>query len=399
MGVDRAFPPEEYETRWERLRVEMAEKAVDSLLLTTRENVLYACGFDTYAWYGRPITFVLPLASPPLLVIPLNELGNAEELAYCPEVRTWGSFDPAKRDQIDPIVFLVTTIKDLGLVPGRIATEQISASGLTPVGYKRLESLLDKQTLLIDVASVMGKVRSTKSPQEIAYIAKACEATCEGYRAGLSALREGITEDEVARLMWRRMIEMGCDLGDHAGHIILRGGPERNRCFGAVPSRKRLVNGDLIKIDGGSRVRGYCCDMARFGAIGEPTREQQRMYEANVAAGKAAIGAMRPGATTGDVFEAAVSVLREYGYEELALTRSDTIFGHSVGMHVHEYPGIAAGGRDIIEANMVFAIEPQLNAYPPDFRVAIFSVEDMVLVTEEAPKVLTPIQRELYLAR
>jgi Xaa-Pro dipeptidase len=395
--MPRAFAPEEYQDRWQRARAAMAEAGVDGLFLTTRENVLYMCGMETNAWYGSPIVFVLPLAAPPVLAIPLHEVGNAEAEAYCPDIRAWGSFDPAAREGVDPARFVADLIGGLGLARGRLATERRGRSGLAPEFQKRLWGWLDGAAP-VAADPVLAKVRAIKSPVEIALIRRACQVTCAGYRAGLEALREGVTEDEVARLMWETMVREGCDLGDHAGHIILRGGPERNRCFGAVPSHKRLVRGDIIKIDGGARVNAYCCDMARYGGIGEPTPEQRRMYEADEAAGAAAASALRPGATLGQVFDAAVRVLRDYGYEELALTRSDTIFGHSIGMHMHEPPRVAAGSDEVVRPDMVFALEPQLNAHPPDFRLAVFSVEDMVLVTEAGPEILTPVPRALRVA-
>lgn len=392
--MPKAFTADEYEARWERARQAMVAAHVDGLVLTTRENVLYACGLDTYAWYNSLIAFVLPVTRPAVLVIPLGELGNAETDGISPEIRTWGDLRSGETEKVDVVCVLADTLKDRGLGRGRIAMEWQTRSGLAPETLYRLRGLLEDASV-VPAEPLLAAVRRIKSPREIAYIREACRVTCRAYENGLTALQEGATEVEIARLMWEVMIRLGCDLGDHASHIILRGGPERNRCFGAVPSPKRLVRGDIVKIDGGARVHGYCCDMARYGALGEPTAVQQRMFTANVQAGEAAIAALRPGVRLGEVFAAAVQVIREHGYEALALSRPDPIFGHSVGMSVHEPPTVAAGAEEIVEPGMVFALEPQINAYPPDFKVAVFSVEDMVLVTEGGPEVLTPIPRDL----
>ncbi len=101
----------------------------------------------------------------------------------------------------------------------------------------------------------------------------------------------------------------------------------------------------------------------------------------------AAVAAVRPGVTCGEIDEAARSVLRQAKLAEF-FTHST---GHGVGLEIHEGPRVAARQAQILEPGMVITIEPGVYL-PGRFGIRI---EDMVLVTRAESEVLTPVDESM----
>ncbi len=388
------FARQEYELRWARVREEMARARLDALILSQPENVYYFTGHTTILYYREPILFVLPVDGVPSIFAPLKERGNAETTTWVESIVTWGSEDPLNPITTSPSDTIASELAALGLCRARIGTELTRRRGLLPEDLAAVKERMPDASFE-DATRVAETVRMIKSEAEISAIRKAVEITSEGYLRGRETLRAGTTEAEVARAIWETMIKLGADLPPYAGHLVTRGGPERNRAFGSMPLEKELQRGDLIKIDAGCRYRGYYCDISRYAAIGSPTDEQFRLYQANLAANRACVATAKPGVTLGTVYRSAHEAMADAGFGHPSLSRGE-LFGHSVGLEIHEYPSVHPESEFVIRPNMVFSFEPQLNAYPPDYRVSMFSLEDMVLITEDGARELSHLDRNLW---
>src|SRR6202034_3510215 len=147
----------------------------------------------------------------------------------------------------------------------------------------------------------------------------------------------------------------------------------------------KLPRRGFVTLDFGVILNGYCSDMTRTVHLGGSTQEERSAYDAVLAAQEAAVEAVKPGATCGEVDEAARSVLRRAGLAKY-FTHST---GHGVGLEIHEQPRIAAGQKARLEPGMVITIEP--GAYlPGKFGIRI---EDMVEVSPTGGRVLTPVTK------
>jgi Xaa-Pro aminopeptidase len=135
-------------------------------------------------------------------------------------------------------------------------------------------------------------------------------------------------------------------------------------------------------MDFGVVLDGYLSDMTRTVHLGRAQREERDVYDAVLEAQEAAVAAVAPGVTAGEVDEAARSVLRRAGLDGW-FTHST---GHGVGLELHEGPRLAAKQTQRLEAGMVITIEP--GVYMPG-RFGL-RIEDMVLVTAGGYEVLTP---------
>ena len=159
------------------------------------------------------------------------------------------------------------------------------------------------------------------------------------------------------------------------------GAPARLSRMAARPA-SALPRRGFLTLDFGVILDGYCSDMTRTVFFGQPTRRERFTYDAVREAQQAAVTAVKPGASCGDVDEAARSVLRNAGLAE----HFSHSTGHGVGLEIHEPPRIAAEQSQSLVPGMVVTIEPGVYI-AGQFGVRI---EDMVAVTREGGQILTP---------
>jgi Xaa-Pro aminopeptidase len=141
-----------------------------------------------------------------------------------------------------------------------------------------------------------------------------------------------------------------------------------------------------VVLDFGVILSGYCSDMTRTVWVGKPNRKVRDLYQAVLEAQRAGLEAVRPGATTGEVDQAARRVLQR---AQLARYFTHST-GHGVGLEILEAPRLARGQTEILQPGMVVTIEP--GAYIPG--EGGVRIEDMVAVTESGREVLTPTTKE-----
>jgi Xaa-Pro aminopeptidase len=167
---------------------------------------------------------------------------------------------------------------------------------------------------------------------------------------------------------------------------IVASGPRSALPHGRASSHMTARNG-FVTLDFGVILKGYCSDMTRTVCLGRLSAAERSAYDAVLEAQQAAVAAVKPGVTCGDVDEAARSKLRKAGLAKY-FTHST---GHGVGLEIHESPRVAAGQTLELKPGMVITVEPGIYM-PGKFGIRI---EDMVAVTERGGKVLTPVTKTL----
>src|SRR5687767_14410076 len=235
---------------------------------------------------------------------------------------------------------------------------------------------------------VVEEARLVKDAPEVATLRDAASRLAPVADAVFRAARAGRSERGVAAAIEAAMREAGYDR--QAFDTIVASGPHA-----ALPHYRAgdriLVAGDLVVLDFGGVLDGYCCDLTRTVSIGPPSPEARRLYTAVYDAHQAAIAAIRPGVESTAVDAAARSVLESRGLGE-AFGHGT---GHGLGLNVHEEPRITRPRSDVpavpLVPGMVFTVEP--GAYLAGFGGV--RIEDDVLVTETGCEVLTSVPREL----
>jgi Xaa-Pro aminopeptidase len=383
------FPVDEYHARYAKARTLMEREGLDAILVTQDLNVRYFAGYLSILWCSRfrPYVALLPRdpSLGPTLIVPAQESGNANDTSWIADVATYP-------DQEDPSPYIAAAIHDK-LPSGRIGIELGFGQrlGMTVNQFHALEAN-GENLEFVNGTPLIQTVRMVKSSAEVSCLRRACEISQAGVRAGWEALRPGMTEKELARVMGSTMYEHGAELGTQPSFLAMLSGPERYKTLNALASDRELAVGDLVMIDGGAVYGGYSTDFIRQACLGDPTDDQRKWFEICLEANDAAISAIRPGVSGADVYDAGVEVFKREGLMDFNVLN---IVGHGTGMEVHELPWL--GERNTVytssttlQPGMVVCIEPVIGGMDgPDWRAGCFIVEDKVLVTETGSEVLT----------
>lgn len=265
--------------------------------------------------------------------------------------------------------------------------------GTLAIGYED-QSLLccqfDRMTKALPVkewVALGGKVdelRRIKTAEEIEYLAKAEAIGDVAFSKILDFLKPGITELEVAAELEYQMKKAGAE--DLGFNTIIASGLNSSMPH-AIPGRKKLEMGDFITMDFGCKYEGYCSDMTRTVVLGKASEKQKEIYQVVLEAQLAGLAALKPGVTGRSVDQAARDIIVKAGYGDCF----GHSLGHSVGLFIHEKPGLAPADETILEAGMIETVEPGI--YVPGFGGV--RIEDMVLVTEDGYRNLASSPKEL----
>jgi Xaa-Pro aminopeptidase len=231
---------------------------------------------------------------------------------------------------------------------------------------------------VIPTSGLVEGLRAVKSSEEVSRIRSAAKLADEALSHMVSLLRPGATEREIALEGEFLMRRAGAEAA--AFDVIVASGPR-----GALPhaeaTEREVQAGDLVVIDVGARVGGYCSDVTRTFAVASASKEGREVYALAHKAQRAGVAAVRAGAACGEVDAAARCLIEEAGYGE-AFGHG---LGHGVGIDVHEGPRLRRNEETRLVAGNVVTVEPGI--YLPE--VGGVRLEDLLLVQEDGAETLT----------
>ena len=354
----------DYLGRQRRLNEALERLKLDALLVTHAVNVRYLCGFT-----GSNAAL---LASPRRTMLFTDGRYTEQANAEAQHVRVTIS-----RGALLPEA--VKVIQRHRIASTGIEAEHMSAAAR--VGFKRL---LPKRARLRDTFAVVEHLRQIKEPAEITALRESVIAGARLFDTALEAIRPGVREIGVAAEMEYSARRAGAE-GMSFDTIVAAGRrsalPHGRASSAPIPARGFVV------LDWGVKLSGYCSDETRTVHVGTPDAETRGQYNAVRESQQAAVEAIRPGATAGDVDRAARNALQRTGFARY-FTHST---GHGVGLEIHESPRVAQNQPDPLRPGMVITVEP--GVYIPN-RGGV-RIEDMVVVTATGCEVLTPTSKQL----
>lgn len=363
--------------RHSRLRASLAALDLPALVVTSPQNIRYLTNHTGTAG---------------ILVVGPEALHLLIDFRYEAAVRALqasGSACPALQVRSVPASY----DEALASLLGELAMPAAGIEGghLTVSRFEWLKATLAARSAGMRVVSTDGvveRLRLIKDVWEIAALRESARRLTAVAEAAVAAVQSGVEERAVAAVIEGALRVAGFER--IAFDTIVASGPHS-----ALPHHRagdrRLTDGDLVVLDFGGVLSGYCSDLTRTVAVGQIGREERRIYEAVRQAQQAAIEAVRPGITTTAVDAAARSVLERHNLGE-AFGHGT---GHGLGLDVHEDPRLTRPRPDVpetlLQPGMVFTIEP--GAYVPG--LGGVRIEDDVLVTEDGVEVLTDVDRQL----
>ena len=350
------------EKRVAALRERLDGLEADAFLVTSRINRMYLSGFSGSAGW-----LLLSRARAYALI----------DFRYREQVKQQApSFEPVEGD--DFAESLAKLVKEEGL--GRVAFE---AAHTSVKDQNRREEMLP-QVRWVPTSGVIEEIRAVKEPEELARIERAVALADEAFTY-ITGRLAGRSEKEVALDLEFFLRRNGAQA--LAFPSIVASGPQ-GALPHAVPTDRVIGRGDLVTLDFGAYLDGYCSDMTRTVGIGPLTARQREVYDVVLRAQRAGLEAVRPGRLGKEVDADARAVIEAAGFGK----NFGHGLGHGVGMEVQEDPPrLSRRGEARLVPGMVTSVEPGI--YIAGWGGV--RIEDLVVVTEEGCRVLTRSPKEL----
>jgi Xaa-Pro aminopeptidase len=365
--------PTDHRSRLARAAETAGSTGLDAVIVTPSADLIYLAGYEPPPLPRLSCLIVRPGRDPVLVVprleAPLATDAGIDELA---EVRAW-------QETEDPYALVRAIV-------GEEATRVACSHRMWASHLLRLQALLPEAGF-VGAEGVMGRLRSIKDAQELDLLKRAARYADEALGRLLQTRLETRTERDVARALGALLLATG---NDEVTFTIVGSGPN-----GASPhhepTSREIHFGEGVVMDFGGRTDGYCSDVTRTVAIGQPPSELPRVHEVVMEAQEEALRAIAPDVPAQEVDRAARRVIERAGYGDLFIHRT----GHGIGLEEHEWPYIVEGNDELLRPGMCFSIEPGVYL-PGEFGVRI---EDIVTVTGTGAQRLNHAPRELQVVR
>jgi Xaa-Pro aminopeptidase len=348
-----------YDERLARVRAGMKAHGLDTLILTPGASMRYLTGFSEIG-HERLLALVVPKEEPWFFIAPsLNAAQVRENAAGIADVRIWDDAHGWESRLKDVIVDHTIDNGVIGIDDDMAARFSVKIQQLMPTTSLRL------------AGPAFASLRAAKDTLELASMQHAADATDALIPIAFAACQPGASELSVALALQQTMTEAG---HEPSFTTIVAAGPN-----GALPhhhtGKTKIKHGDIMVLDFGAIVEGYCGDITRVAAVGEASDEARKVYDIVYRAHQAAIDAIQPGVTAEEVDAAARKVIVDAGYGEFFLHRT----GHGIGLECHEAPNIVGGNKTVLQPGHCFSIEPGIYL-PGQFGVRL---ENIVTVIED----------------
>jgi Xaa-Pro aminopeptidase len=348
-----------YLDRLARVRAAMAERDIDTLLLSVGHDLPYLTGYTAMP-LERLTMLVVPRDAGATMVIPALEAPRVREVPGVFDMLPWGETqDPtaivaglsagAKRVAVGDQMWARFLVELLPQLPGAAFTRAVD---------------------------VVGPLRMAKDQAEIDALAAAADAVDriagELQRGEIPLV--GRTEAEVSAHLGRRIIEEGHDKVNFA--IVAAGENAASPHHHAGP--RVIGKNEIVLCDFGGTMAGYCSDTTRCVFTGEPTAEVAEAYAVLHEAQRVGAAAGTVGTPCQDVDRATRQVIADAGFGEYFIHRT----GHGIGMEEHEDPYIVEGNALPLEAGHAYSVEPGIYV-PGKWGMRL---EDIVVATDDGPR-------------
>ena len=336
------------------IRRRLSKKRISCLVVTNPANVTYATGFmgeDSWAIVAGSKVYLLT-----------DSRYTEQAQQECPSCKIIDRAGP----MADAVAELVKKLKSVRTVTVEKSTSVGEFEQLNKTVKARLKT----------AEGPIETVRTVKDETEIAAIKAAASISSRALRKTLPCIKPGVTESELAGMLDFQIRKLGAR---NSFETIVAFGPNASRPH-HQPGTRKLVKKDTVLIDFGARYKGYCSDITRCFAVGEPTALYTRVFDVVEQAQAAAIGKVRTGAKLTEIDAAARQAIAQ---ADLPVYGHGT--GHGFGLEIHEAPFLKADAKGKLEAGQVITIEPGI--YLPG-KMGV-RIEDDVLVTQTGHKILT----------
>lgn len=337
--------------RCEKLMSVLSEQGVDCALITSGTNIRYFSNFTS---------------DEAVLVISKERRVLLTDFRYTIQANQLSApaFEVVEVSRAIATDEIAAVLKDIGAQ--RCAFED---------GYLTVRAFNNYKDLpveLVPMTPAIDRCRLVKNEFEIECLKKAQSIADAAFAELITKLHAGMTEKEAANELDHLLRLHGAE--DNSFDTIVGTGPN-GALPHAVPGDRKLKEGDLVVIDFGCKYKGYCSDMTRTVAIGEPCDELKKIYEIVKRAQQTALDALRPNMPAKELDSAARDVIAAEGYGE----NFGHSLGHGFGLDIHEAPYAGQRSADTLVPGATITVEPGI--YIED--LGGVRIEDDCVLTED----------------
>ncbi|MDQ0231937.1 Xaa-Pro aminopeptidase [Metabacillus malikii] len=349
----------------EKIRNRFHELSIDGLLITSEFNRRYMTGFT-----------------------------GTSGLAIITETKAIFMTDFRYMEQAAKQVQQFEIIQHTGLLSEEVA-KVAKELGIKKLGFEQdhltyQQYALYKNALatteFVPVSGAVEKLRLIKSPSEIKILKEATEIADAAYNHILTYVKPGIREIEVSNELEFFMRKNGATSSSF--DIIVASG-YRSALPHGVATEKVIEKGDFVTLDFGAYYKGYCSDITRTFAVGEPADELKKIYEVVLEAQKRGMAGIKPGMNGKEADALTRNYITEQGYGEYFGHST----GHGLGMEVHEGPALSVRSNTILEPGMVVTVEPGIYVAG----LGGVRIEDDTVITDSGNESLSHSPKELII--
>ena len=311
------FSRDEFDMRFARLQVAMADRKLDAMLLFSQESMYWLTGYDTFGFVFFQC-LVVTKSGRLSLITRSPDLRQARHTSIIEEILVW-----ADRVGADPTRALKEHLFEMDLLGSNIGIE-FDTQGLTGKNGRALEEQLRSFAQIQDASDIIPELRLVKSAAEIEYVREAARLADAAWCAGVDLAVPGANEGDILAAMQGAVFAGG---GDYPGNEFIVGSGRDALLCRSKSGRRTLDETDQLTLEFAGVYRRYHVAMMETVLIGEPRPRHLELYDAAEAALKAVVAAMRPGNTFGDVYDAHTQQLNDRGMQAHKLNAC----GYSLG--------------------------------------------------------------------
>ncbi|ACJ82086.1 Xaa-Pro dipeptidase [Bacillus paranthracis] len=348
----------------ERLRSAFDEAGIDGILLTNEHSRRYMANFTGTAGV------VLISKNRAQFITDFRYVEQATKQAVGYEIVQHAGLI------IDEVA---KQVKELGIQ--KLGFEQDT---LTYSSYSAHKEAIDAE--FIPTSGLVEKLRLIKTDSEIKILKEAAQIADAAFEHILSFIRPGVSEIEVSNELEFFMRKQGATSSSF--DIIVASGL-RSALPHGVASEKVIETGDFVTLDFGAYYKGYCSDITRTIAVGEPSDKLKEIYNIVLEAQLRGVNGIKAGLTGREADALTRDYITEKGYGEYFGHST----GHGIGLEIHEAPGLAFRSDTVLEPGMAVTVEPGI--YIPG--IGGVRIEDDIIVTSEGNEVITKSPKELII--
>ncbi len=373
----RAIPisAQDHVARIAKLQSVMKQHAVAALLVESGSSLEYFTGIH---WWRseRTTAALIPAQGETIVITPFFEVPSVREsLMIDADVRAWNEDE-------SPFALIANALRD-SKAPGSLAIEPTTRHFIVD----GVSKLLDGKRRIASGEDLVNTCRMIKSPAELALLQAANDITLAAIRHVHGIVKTGMTAPEIRDILYAKMTEQG---GKEPFALVLLN--EASAYPHGTEAPQSVREGSIILIDTGCKVHGYSSDISRTWVHGEPTARQYEVWNTVKRGQELALETVKIGRPVGDVDKAVRACYEGLGWsKDYGLPGTSHRTGHGIGMDVHEPPNLMRADTTPFQAGMCFSDEPGIYI-PGEFGVRM---EDCWYVTEQGPKLFTPLAKSI----